>query len=49
MSAGRFSEPDPEQRIQNALEDEEGQGGPFTKAQQQEKVQRQGDQQGHRW
>jgi hypothetical protein len=32
-----------EQRIQEALDDECGWGGPFTKEQQQEKVQRQGD------
>lgn len=31
---------DPEKRIQEALDDEDGFGGPFTKEQQKEKVER---------
>ena len=39
----RHRELDPDQRIDNALDNPDGHGGPFTKAQQQEKVQRTGD------
>lgn len=34
---------DADQRREEALEDEDGRGGPFTKAQQQEKIDEQGD------
>jgi hypothetical protein len=34
----------PEGRIEEALDNPQGKGGPFTKEQQNEKVQRQGDQ-----
>jgi hypothetical protein len=34
---------DPQDRIQEALDDVNGHGGPFTKAQQREKVDQQGD------
>lgn len=41
--AGKYYEPDPKRRIENALDDPEGKGGPFTKDQQAEKVQQAGD------